>query len=169
MNWTGEEKFDCYCGRPAFVKINEGVPEMICFAHTYESGLWAPMPKEKPADWATVESPTHEESNPFKDEPGHPLVLAYLAGRKRLREMTAQGFEERHPAVTIFLAEMAKLVLLDAESNEAEELRCQMDVLWDALDEEEQGFVRHWKKRAPAWHPQEEEYPLQARRRVREG
>jgi peptide methionine sulfoxide reductase MsrB len=32
VNWTGQEKFDCYCGRPAFVKVNgEGVPEMICF------------------------------------------------------------------------------------------------------------------------------------------
>lgn len=163
MNWTGEEKFDCYCGRPAFVKIIDGMPEMVCFAHTRESGIFAPMPREKPADWDSIERPTREESKVFHDagEVEHPLVLAYFAGRKRLREMTAQGFEEQHTTVVTFLTEMAKLVLLNdagkEDSNEAEELRCQLDVLWDALDEEEQNFVQHWKKRAPAWRPQEEE------------
>lgn len=162
--WTGQEKFDCFCGRPAFVKVNEeGVAEMICFAHTREAGLWAPMPKVKPDDWASVESPTREESKPHHDvgETGHPTVLAYFAGRKRVRELTALGFEEQHSAVTPFLVKMGELQVINAngeeESVEAEEVRSQLDILWDALDDEEQSFVRHYKKAAPEWRPEDPE------------
>lgn len=153
--WTGQEKFDCYCGKPAFIKVNEeGIPEMICFAHTRESGLWAPFPKEKPDDWRCVESPTRADSKPYHDagDADHYMVRAYFAGRTRVREIMADGFVENHPAVPPFLNEMAKLVILNEagqeDSDEAETLRSGMDVLWDALDEEEQSFVRNWKKRA---------------------
>ena len=164
MTWTSKEVFDCYCGRPAFIKVNEeGVAEMICFAHTREAGLWAPLPKTKPDDWDSVESPTREESKGHYDagDTQHPLVSAYLTGRKRIRELTAQGFEEQHPAISTFLTEMEKLVVLNdagmEESEEAETLRCEMDILWDALDDEEQSFVRNWKKQAPAWRADQEE------------
>jgi hypothetical protein len=116
----------------------------------------------KPENWHCVENPTREESKPHHEagDTEHPLVLAYFAGRRRVREVMADGFVESHPNVEPFLAEMARLVVLNEagqeESDEAEELRSHLDVLWDALDEEEQSFVRHFKRAAPEWRPEEE-------------
>lgn len=159
--WTGEEKFDCYCGKPAAVIVKDGETSLFCFAHTYGAGLWAPLPKEKPDDWD--DGPLRAEALVLYDagEKEHPTVLAYFAARQRVRDILEVGYLEGHPAVPPFLEQHRKLVGLNEagleDSPEAEEVRSGMDVLWDALDEEEQQFVRHAAKAAPAWRPDPEE------------
>lgn len=141
------------------VKEDEG-PVLFCFGHTREAGLWAPLPRVKPGDFDP--GPSREASKVHHDagDTQHPLVIAYIEARKRVRELVAAGFVEAHPAVEPFLTEMAKLVTLNAagqdESDEAEVLRSELDALWDALDDEEQSFARHYKKVAPAWRPEED-------------
>lgn len=148
--WTGQEKFDCYCGKPAFVRVSEeGTPEMICFAHSYESGLFASLPKIRPEDFETFCSPTREESKLLHDagEVEHPLVLAYIAGRKRVRQLIAEGMRETHPVIQEYLQVSAGF----ASSNE------DIDRAWDALDDEEKSYIRNYEKKAPPWRPKEED------------
>jgi hypothetical protein len=54
MKWDGTEKITCFCGKPAVVTLREGKPFLICFAHSYESGLILEIPENRPDDWENL-------------------------------------------------------------------------------------------------------------------
>jgi hypothetical protein len=57
--WTENESGpDCACGDPTVVKLlPDGNAVLVCFFHTRNSGLYTPLPAQRPADWPEQEEP----------------------------------------------------------------------------------------------------------------
>ena len=105
MNWTGTETCDCYCGKPAAIMKQEDGYYLFCFAHSYESALFAKVPEEKPEDFPT-EQTDRDEIKKLLDggaDKGHPTIQAWVGRRQYMFDLIKRGFREAHPAVVAYL------------------------------------------------------------------
>ena len=159
MRWTGEEKFDCYCGTRSAVLVQEGRVELFCFGHTYESGMVTPLPSEKPEDWDP--GLTYEDVRPLLDageSNSHPTLAGYLAKRREIYELTKLGFVEAHPEIPRYMTLNTKLKEMnEAGLGDSKELCEEMDVLWEDMDYAVQSYIRNILKAAPPGKEEEDE------------
>lgn len=136
MTWDGTEKVTCWCGKPAGVVLQEGKPNLFCFAHSYAAGMMAELPEKKPTDWS-------EDYDPKK--------LVRLVQDAQVEKLN-QEFEDR-PQIRRY-RELA-LEMVKHEEDEDDSIYDGLDTehgeLWFKFSKEEQDYVRSVPEPVPQW------------------